>query len=61
MGKICQGFVAMVIGKLVSFLPGVEFGRLHYRNFEREKYMPYQQIKGITTLLCNYLLLPKKK
>ena len=30
-------FVAKVIGKFVSALPGVEFGRLHYRNLERDK------------------------
>ena len=30
-------FVAKVIGKVVSALPGVEFGRLHYRNLERDK------------------------
>ena len=31
------GFVAKVIGKVVSALPGMEFGRLHYRNVERDK------------------------
>ena len=31
------GFVAKIIGKVVSALPGVEFGRLHYRNLERDK------------------------
>jgi len=30
-------FVAKVIGKIVSALPGVEFGKLHYRNLERDK------------------------
>ena len=30
-------FVASVIGTLISALPGVEFGRLHYRNLERDK------------------------
>ena len=30
-------FVAKVIGKVVSALPGVEFERLHYRNLERDK------------------------
>ena len=30
-------FVAKVIGKVVSALPGVEFGRLHYCNLERDK------------------------
>ena len=30
-------FIAHVIGKIVSSLPGVEFGRLHYRNMERDK------------------------
>ena len=31
------GFVAKIIGKVVSALPGVEFGRLHDRNLERDK------------------------
>jgi len=30
-------FVARVIGKIVSSLPGVDFGRLHYRSLERDK------------------------
>lgn len=30
-------FVARVIGKIVSSLPGVDFGRLHYRRLERDK------------------------
>ena len=30
-------FVASVIGTLISAFPGVEFGRLHYRNLERDK------------------------
>ena len=30
-------FVAKVIGKVVSALPGMEFGRLHYRNLERDE------------------------
>ena len=30
-------FVAWVIGKIVSSLPGSEFGKLHYRNLERDK------------------------
>ena len=30
-------FVAKVIGKVVSALPGVEFGRLHHRYLERDK------------------------
>ena len=29
--------IASLIGSLVSALPGVEFGRLHYRNIERDK------------------------
>ena len=29
--------VARVIGKIVSSLPGVDFGRPHYRSLEREK------------------------
>ena len=34
-------FIASFIGKLIAALPGVEFGRLHYRNLERYK------VKGI--------------
>ena len=30
-------FVARVIGKIVSSLPGVDFGRLHYRSLECDK------------------------
>ena len=30
-------FVARVIGKIVSSLPGSEYGKLHYRNLERDK------------------------
>ena len=29
-------FVARVIGKIVSSLPETEFGKLHYRNLERD-------------------------
>ena len=29
--------VAQVIGKLVAALPAVQYGRLHYRNLERDK------------------------
>ena len=53
-------FVAKVIGKAVSALPGVEFGRLHYRDLERVKIYALSAKKGIVMLLCNYLLLPKK-
>lgn len=30
-------FVAKVIGKIVSSLPGVDLGKLHYRSLERDK------------------------
>ena len=30
-------FVARVTGKIVSSLPGSEFGKLHYRNLECDK------------------------
>ena len=30
-------FVARVTGKILSSLPGSEFGKLHYRNLERDK------------------------
>ena len=39
-------FVAKVIGKAVSALPGVEFGRLHYRNLERVKIYALSAKKG---------------
>ena len=39
-------FVAKVIGKVVSALPGVEFGRLHYRNLERDKIYALSAKKG---------------
>ena len=29
--------VAMVVGKLVAALPGVQYGRLHYRSLEQDK------------------------
>jgi hypothetical protein len=41
-------FIAHVIGKIVSSLPGVEFGKLHYRNLEREK------VKALTHNQGNY-------
>ena len=41
-------FIAQVIGKIVSSLPGVDFGKLHYRNLEREK------VKALTHNQGNY-------
>ena len=35
-GDILIRFVAGVIGKTVSSLPGSDFGKLHYRNLERD-------------------------
>ena len=53
-------FVAKVIGKVVPALPGVEFGRCTIVISRGINYMPYQQIKGIMMLLCNYLLLQRR-
>ena len=39
-------FIAQVIGKIVSYLPGVEFGKLHYRNLERDKIQALVVSKG---------------
>ena len=36
-GILSIRFVARVIVKIVSSLPGAEFGKLHYRNLERDK------------------------
>ena len=38
--------VASLIGSIVSALPGVEFGRLHYRNLERDKIKALALHKG---------------
>ena len=38
--------VAQVIGLLVSSLPGVQFGELHYRHLERNKILALQANKG---------------
>ena len=39
-------FIASVIGKLIAALPGVEFGRLHYRHLERDKIRALAQNAG---------------
>ena len=36
-GLLSLQYIASFIGKLITALPGVEFGRLHYRNLERDK------------------------
>ena len=41
-------FVALVIGKIISSLPGVELGQLHYRGLERAK------IRALTDNHDNY-------
>ena len=38
--------VAQLVGTLVSSLPGVQFGKLHYRNLEIEKNLALRQHKG---------------
>lgn len=38
--------LAQLIGTLVSNLPGVQFGRLHYRNLETEKNLALREHKG---------------
>lgn len=34
-------FVAQVIGKIVSSLPGSEFGKLYHQNIERDQISPW--------------------
>jgi hypothetical protein len=49
-------FVASVIGTLISALPGVEFGRLHYRNLERDKINALARNNGnYRALICAFL------
>lgn len=36
-GPLTIRFVARVIGKIISSLPGVQYGKLHYRSLERDK------------------------
>ena len=38
--------VAQLVGTLVSSLPGVQFGKLHYRNLEIEKNIALRENKG---------------
>ena len=45
-GNLVIRFVAQVIGKIVSSLPGVEFGRLHYRHLERDKIQALRRSQG---------------
>lgn len=42
--SIC--FIAQVTGKIISSLPGVEFGKLPYRNLERDKIRALATNKG---------------
>ena len=39
-------FVAQVIWKMISSLPGVELGRLHYRDLERAKIRAFADNHG---------------
>lgn len=39
-------FIAHVIGKIISSLPGADFGKLHYRNLERDKIRALAMNKG---------------
>ena len=39
-------FVAQVIGKIVSSLPGVEFARLYYRHLQRDKIQALHRSQG---------------
>ena len=45
-------FVAQVIDKIVSSLPGVEFGRLHYRHLERDKLYVEVRVFMISSCTC---------
>ena len=44
--KVTIRELAHVIGLLVSSLPGVQFGRLHYRQLEKDKSWALQLCKG---------------
>lgn len=46
-------FVAQVIDKIVSSLPGVEFGRLHYRHLERDKIQALRRSLGDYDILMH--------
>ena len=46
-------FVAQVIDKIVSSLPGVEFGRLHYRHLERDKIQALRRSQGVYDILMH--------
>ena len=45
-GNLVIRFVAQVIGKIVSSLPGVEFGHLHYCHLERDKIQALRRSQG---------------
>ena len=45
--KVTIRELAHVIGLLVSSLPGVQFGRLHYRQLEKDKSWALHLAKGI--------------
>ena len=42
--------LAQLVGMLVSCLPGVQFGKLHYRNLEIEKNLSLRKHKGTMKL-----------
>ena len=39
-------FITTIIGKIVSSLPAVQFGKLHYRDLERNKIQALKNSKG---------------
>ena len=52
-GKITVRELAHVIGLLVSSLPGVQFGELHYRKLEINKTQLCREIRAIMMLPCS--------
>ena len=48
--------VAEVIGILVSNFPGAQYGPLHHRHLERDKYLALVANKGDYGGKCNYPL-----
>ena len=54
-GNLIIRFAAQVIGKIVSSLPCIEFGRLHYRHLERDKIQALSRSKVIMIASCTCL------
>ena len=52
-GNLVIRFVAQIIGKIVSSLPGVEFGRLYYRHLQRDKIKALHRSQGVYDILMH--------